>query len=1408
MQPTSPRIIRRRSASGRRSELDDTDSSTQAASPRIVRRRSASGRVADFVGPLQEPTETRNQLEYSVPVEDVSQTLNLSTQFFTEPSLPTDEEILAETVRQKGMDEEGIRSLTGKQRRLLIKEFRERNKREESSSGVIRRRSASGRASDTDPTNTLLDPVTNIIRRRTASARASDMVTEETSPDPIANIVRMRSASSRNLLPHSIASSMEEFVGPLPTDVPERGLLDYAVTPETSSPQPAQMFTEEPTLSEEEILMEVARVGGMDEETINGLTREQRQQLINEAKEKGPGGAVRLAAWLIKAGGKTAANIALGTASWVTGGTFPDIYVQGEERPRITSWELRRGMYFDSETGKPIKNLSQIKGEVIDKDGNFILTKEDVEKGLVDVKGSRIKNIMQGIASMGMDYADLATRPHQHIAKFAWKVLKQIRLAPKDIYVEGEFTQPRLTKGGFNRRDYYDGLTGKPLRTHKDIRSSGVMDVNGDFLLTPDEIRDKKLFFSNGKEFKISFIGRVVRGLKNLAVAGVRQLGNRVFNPIKNAAKLAVGKPLGLAGDMSRELSRRFLPENVRNTMAKIPGVGRLFGQKSPTLGRENFAEDTPEMEENKKQTKLLERLLRVTIDPDDIGGVGGAGSWMSQLLRRRRKKKEEGEEGKDGEGKKGSNLLGKVGSAIGSGAMKAAGWAKDKILGGEDAGVTPATPDGGKKGFWSKAGQWITGGLVGGGATAAATTVLGGGATAAAGTAAAGTTAAAATGAAAGGGMLATVGTGLAAAGGAIASFFTLPVLVGLAAVAAIGFSAYLAWKAMRRRRDLRPLEKLRFLQYGMDTSDEDALIDIRYFEEKTPEVIEIKDDAMPRFKADKYKKFWAKHSKMFGREAEKAEDFDVFNKWFTERYAYIYQLHLWAARLVTGKKIGIYDIDAKLTPEQKLAFLKLVSTDAILDSGKDPFRISAYPWKDKHPNPGALSEAKALQHTVEEDAKKGKDTKLAKAQEVEEKKVDAIMSLKQKQRIRDAEKYANLVEKKANERKRYEDDYGSLIDENDFNRTNELLSKQYDGERIIEQRMKARDAILNGTDGTFSGGTDTEKNLILPADGRISSPFGDRDDPFGSKGTVGHKGIDIALPEGTPLVAAKSGVVTRAEMSSSYGNVIYINHDDGTQTRYAHMRNFARGISTGSIVRMGQVIGYSGNTGNSTGPHLHFELRGPVPKSANSSKGWLALQNDRPTYNPLAFALEEDIGGTLAGLNNLGKDDLDVGDETVSNTVDKAATAVAKEVPVPVVESVAKNTTETATDVLTADSMMDTLLNNRRTAANAPIVPNVTVNPEIKVPATDFSPLTEQGEKNYVEMASRTDRQIAIAEAQLQQQKLIIDLLASNADQNDKKLQQQIAGVYSTMEELEKAKQQQARTPTVSSSKRNAYT
>lgn len=139
---------------------------------------------------------------------------------------------------------------------------------------------------------------------------------------------------------------------------------------------------------------------------------------------------------------------------------------------------------------------------------------------------------------------------------------------------------------------------------------------------------------------------------------------------------------------------------------------------------------------------------------------------------------------------------------------------------------------------------------------------------------------------------------------------------------------------------------------------------------------------------------------------------------------------------------------------------------------------------------------------------------------------------------------------------------------------------------------RQSLRDAQLRVLPVALAALVDldvTAQSFIKPVVARVSSYFGWRN--IAVNGNRLHAGVDLAATWGTPVRAARDGKVDRSGWWGTYGNAVALDHGDGSETRYAHLSSVA--VSAGAVVRQGDVIGYVGSTGASTGPHLHFELR-----------------------------------------------------------------------------------------------------------------------------------------------------------------------------------------------------------------------
>ena len=111
-----------------------------------------------------------------------------------------------------------------------------------------------------------------------------------------------------------------------------------------------------------------------------------------------------------------------------------------------------------------------------------------------------------------------------------------------------------------------------------------------------------------------------------------------------------------------------------------------------------------------------------------------------------------------------------------------------------------------------------------------------------------------------------------------------------------------------------------------------------------------------------------------------------------------------------------------------------------------------------------------------------------------------------------------------------------------------------------------------------------------LWPVEGQVTGSFGERIDPFNGEGAF-HSGVDISSAYGTPIIAPADGLVTFADFMGGYGKALMVDHGHGISTRYGHLSGFA--VTPGQHVHRGDVIGYVGLSGRSTGPHLHYEVR-----------------------------------------------------------------------------------------------------------------------------------------------------------------------------------------------------------------------
>lgn len=153
-------------------------------------------------------------------------------------------------------------------------------------------------------------------------------------------------------------------------------------------------------------------------------------------------------------------------------------------------------------------------------------------------------------------------------------------------------------------------------------------------------------------------------------------------------------------------------------------------------------------------------------------------------------------------------------------------------------------------------------------------------------------------------------------------------------------------------------------------------------------------------------------------------------------------------------------------------------------------------------------------------------------------------------------------------------------------------VVNVSYLNDKEVGRVILKEEVVQEAVPKIVERGTKIPPNFIKPiSGGRITSYFGYRDRPNVAGATSNHQAIDWATPTGTSVVASCGGTVVKAGWVGSYGYAIYIDHEGGRQTRYAHLSKIQ--VSVGQKVKQGERIALSGNTGASTGPHVHFEIR-----------------------------------------------------------------------------------------------------------------------------------------------------------------------------------------------------------------------
>ncbi|WP_028608216.1 murein hydrolase activator EnvC family protein [Paenibacillus harenae] len=238
------------------------------------------------------------------------------------------------------------------------------------------------------------------------------------------------------------------------------------------------------------------------------------------------------------------------------------------------------------------------------------------------------------------------------------------------------------------------------------------------------------------------------------------------------------------------------------------------------------------------------------------------------------------------------------------------------------------------------------------------------------------------------------------------------------------------------------------------------------------------------------------------------------------------------------------------------------------------------------------ALQSILTQDREILEEQKKEKELVIVKKAEVE-KQLSEVKAIYDK-----LEKYQAHLVKKEQEKEQMIASYNANIQELDSKlaeideHLEELEGISEEQERLLMAKaseVSKLNAEKNRIANPYTGG---RLGMPIKDNYRISSTFGTRIHPITGKRHT-HTGLDFAAPQGTDIYAAEAGVVIVAQVWSTYGNCIIIDHGNGLWTLYAHIRNGGYDVEKGDSVKKGEKIAEVGSTGNSTGPHLHFEVR-----------------------------------------------------------------------------------------------------------------------------------------------------------------------------------------------------------------------
>lgn len=600
-------------------------------------------------------------------------------------------------------------------------------------------------------------------------------------------------------------------------------------------------------------------------------------------------------------------------------GKFNDIkelYVRGEFAAKLTKAKLDAKEYYDAKTGELIEKWEDIKGPVKDKAGEIVLSAEDLAKGLWTNHGKpwkesffkRVGNAWLGAKSLAKKPGDLIKGVYQGLKSFG-KSVRDAFNKPRDIYIPGREDPVILASvmqaGGYRNAD------GSPINKWTDIKGT-VYDLEGNVVVSL-ELLAKGMMDSAGEKLELArgFLGTAVDAAKKWggrAIDGAKRLGRGALNMAKGIGGFLKGGFKGISskfgkGGGSSEMMevigeyQILLLEEIRDGVRDLKpkrvkgdlnGDGTRDGsweaiQAKRQAARDAKNKDKPEPKEKKEKKSGLMGLLTTA-----VGLLAGIPATLS-------------------------NGISKLGEILAQKAMLKG--AADVLSSGADLPDGRRRPGrGGKLGRFAR-GAWTAAKTVGRvGLHAGRFALMGGGA------------------------MLSGLASGAAAVGSAVLGALSAPVLLGAAAVAAVGFGAW--WLYKRHKRNQRGgLLKLRMAQYGFAIDDHDNIDKLLAFEDLVKPAVKSRGgEPLIDFQMLEVEKI----REMFNIKEDDQDGFQRFARWCDTRFTPVYLSHDAATKKFspTGK---MEENDEKLSVEDKLKYLEVVKLPS-----DDAYEFLDHPMED----------------------------------------------------------------------------------------------------------------------------------------------------------------------------------------------------------------------------------------------------------------------------------------------------------------------------------------------------------------------------------------------------------------------------------------------------------------------------